>query len=117
LNRVTESLWEQKKVDEPSAAKDTGANAELLSWVNSHLPSNTKPASDLHDSLRSGEILVRLLEKCSGKESSITSAEFATFAAPSETKSFDPSYFDVVFNVFDYMSPIISSAFSVFLSL
>lgn len=85
------------------------ANSELLDWVNSNLPASTTKASDLSTSLRSGEVLVRLVENLSGTKSSIDDASFAKYR-PGQKEHVD-TYFDVVFNVFDFLTPLVSSAF------
>ncbi|KAI5476458.1 hypothetical protein MNV49_007705 [Pseudohyphozyma bogoriensis] len=84
-------------------------NGDLLGFVNSHLPVGTPQAANLGDSLRSGEILVRLVEDLSGKSSGITSEQFASYRPPGEGQFFDAAYFDVVFAVFDFLSPIVST--------
>lgn len=81
----------------------------LLEWVNSRLPPTISPAKDLSLSLRSGQVLVRVLERCSNTESSISDADFASYRPPSKDRPFDAAYFDIVFNVFDYIQQHTSS--------
>ncbi|KAM0751536.1 hypothetical protein T439DRAFT_212506 [Meredithblackwellia eburnea MCA 4105] len=82
---------------------------ELLAWVNANLPSSTPKATDLSSSLRSGQILVRLLENLSHTSSGITDATFATFRPPTKDQLFDAAYFDTVFATFDYFTPLVST--------
>lgn len=81
-----------------SSAVTTTSDTELLSWVNSHLPATTTPATDLSSSLRSGEVVVRLVEKLSGKDSGIKDSDFAKYAPPKQPGQFDSAYFETIFN-------------------
>ncbi|GAA5891794.1 hypothetical protein JCM5296_001863 [Sporobolomyces johnsonii] len=84
------------------------SNAELLGWVNSNLPSTCPLATDISSSLRSGRLLVRLLENLTGKDSHISDNDFDKFHQR-EGETFDTEYLDTIFSVFDYMSPLIST--------
>lgn len=79
--------------------RQSSSDQELLAWVNASLPSSTPLASDLSDSLRSGRLLVRLVENLSGKSSNIADSEFEKYQPPAtKDQPFDPEYFDTVFN-------------------
>lgn len=72
---------------------------ELLEWVTSHMPPSTSKPVNLNDSLRSGEVIVRLVEKLSGKDSGISDDDFAKFSAPTQQgQLFNADYFDTIFN-------------------
>ncbi|ORY90693.1 hypothetical protein BCR35DRAFT_299255 [Leucosporidium creatinivorum] len=82
-----------------SLQRKSSSDQELLAWVNASLPSSTPLATDLSDSLRSGRILVRLVENLSGKNANISNAEFDKYQPPAKKgQPFDPEYFDTVFN-------------------
>ncbi|SCZ92503.1 BZ3500_MvSof-1268-A1-R1_Chr5-2g07921 [Microbotryum saponariae] len=96
----------------PSIAPANPSEAEkaaLLAWVNANLPSSTPLATDLGASLSSGQTLVRLVESLSGKPSNISDADFAKHKPAPSGSTMDVDYFDTVFNVFDYLSPIVST--------
>ncbi|SCV72544.1 BQ2448_4081 [Microbotryum intermedium] len=96
----------------PSVATIDPSEAEkaaLLAWVNANLPSSTPLATNLGSSLSSGQTLVRLVESLSGKPSNITDADFAKHKPAPSGSAMDVDYFDTVFNVFDYLSPIVST--------
>lgn len=85
----------------------TSAKDELLSWVN-----NYYPCADFNNSLRSGLVLVRLVETLSRTSSGLGDEVFAKYRPAGEDKNFFISeYFDTVFAVFDYISPKVSSKF------
>ncbi|KAK4699662.1 hypothetical protein P7C70_g6597, partial [Phenoliferia sp. Uapishka_3] len=95
---------------EPIARMTTPSrSADLLEWVNSRLPASTPHATDLSLSLRSGQILTRLLERLSGKTSGISDVAFEAFRPASAETHFDASYFDTAFDVFDFISPLVST--------
>ncbi|KAK4052151.1 hypothetical protein OIV83_002446 [Microbotryomycetes sp. JL201] len=83
-------------------------DTELVEWINSKSGEGAPHATDLGPSLSSGYVLTRLLESLSGKESGIKDSDFAKYKAD-QSSSFDPEYFDTIFNVFDYMSPLVST--------
>lgn len=88
----------------------SAADQGLLNWINSSLPHPTPRASDLSASLRSGEILVRLVEQLSGQDSGISDVDFSKFpGTTSAGDSLDPAYFDTMFAVFDYLSPMVDT--------
>ncbi|GAA5911366.1 hypothetical protein JCM6882_002357 [Rhodosporidiobolus microsporus] len=89
------------------ATSDT-SKGELLAWVNANLPSTCPLAVDLGHSLRSGRLLVRLLENLSGTKSDITDGAFEQFHQQ-EGMPFDTAYLDTIFSVFDYISPRVST--------
>ncbi|GAA5962155.1 hypothetical protein JCM21900_006986 [Sporobolomyces salmonicolor] len=121
VNQLSE-LQEERAARSVDAPKETTAlapaavingsnatsNAELLGWVNSNLPSTCPLATDLALSLRSGRLLVRLLENLTGKDSHISDQDFDKFHQR-EGETFDTEYLDTIFSVFDYMSPLIST--------
>jgi hypothetical protein len=72
------------------------------------LPQGTAKADDLSSSLRSGRVLVRLVEKLSEKNSGISDADFAKYRV-AEDASFSSDYFDTVFSTFDFLTPLVSS--------
>jgi len=72
-------------------------NAELLAWLNQNLPASCPLAMDLSSSLRSGRLLVRLVENLSGDGSGITDAQFDEFDED-ESGPFDTAYLDTVFS-------------------
>lgn len=95
-----------------STGKEGRVKEELLSWVNGHLDSSTARASDLSTSLRSGRVLVRLVESLSGTSSGIGEEAFSKYRPGGEDQVFFISeYFDTVFSVFDYISPLVSSEY------
>ncbi|BGP37512.1 hypothetical protein JCM10450v2_001417 [Rhodotorula kratochvilovae] len=83
-------------------------NAELLAWMNQNLPSSCPLATDLALSLRSGRLLVRLLENLSGESSEITDGQFEMFHQQ-EGEPFDTAYLDTIFSVFDFLTPRVST--------
>ncbi|GAA6048147.1 hypothetical protein JCM3770_003684 [Rhodotorula araucariae] len=83
-------------------------NAELLAWLNQNLPSSCPLATDLSLSLRSGRLLVRLLENLSGESSDITDAQFDLFHQQAG-EPFDTTYLDTIFSVFDFLTPRVST--------
>ncbi|GAA6039658.1 hypothetical protein JCM8097_002239 [Rhodosporidiobolus ruineniae] len=89
------------------ATSDT-SKGELLAWVNANLPSSCPLASDLSQSLRSGRLLVRLLENLVGTDSGISDGSFEQFDTQ-EGLPFDTAYLDTIFSVFDYISPLVST--------
>ncbi|GAA5871266.1 hypothetical protein JCM8547_007237 [Rhodosporidiobolus lusitaniae] len=89
------------------ATSDT-TKGELLAWVNANLPSSCPLATDLGFSLRSGRLLVRLLENLSGQRSEITDGQFDQFHQQ-EGLPFDTAYLDTIFSVFDFVSPLVST--------
>ncbi|GAA6020104.1 hypothetical protein JCM10207_006256 [Rhodosporidiobolus poonsookiae] len=89
------------------ATSDT-SRGELLGWVNANLPSSCPLATDLAYSLRSGRLLVRLLENLSGEQSGISDEQFDQFHQQ-EGQPFDTAYLDTIFSVFDFLSPLVST--------
>ncbi|KAM0791669.1 hypothetical protein ACM66B_006262 [Microbotryomycetes sp. NB124-2] len=90
------------------AATNKPEDAELVEWINSNLGDGAPRAKDLGPSLSSGYVLTRLLESLFGKDSGIKDSDFAKYKAE-QSGSFDPEYFDTIFNVFDFMSPLVST--------
>lgn len=78
------------------ATSDT-SNAALLAWVNSNLPATCPLATDLSQSLRSGRLLVRLVENLSDSKSEITDQQFDQFHQQ-EGEAFDTAYLDTIFS-------------------
>ncbi|GAA5911326.1 hypothetical protein JCM8208_005220 [Rhodotorula glutinis] len=83
-------------------------NAELLAWLNQNLPASCPLAMDLSSSLRSGRLLVRLVENLSGDDSGIKDAQFDELHED-ESGPFDTAYLDTVFSVFDFLTPRVST--------
>ncbi|GAA5948231.1 hypothetical protein JCM3775_001731 [Rhodotorula graminis] len=92
----------------PVRAMSETTNAELLAWLNQNLPASCPLAMDLSSSLRSGRLLVRLVENLSGDVSGIKDAQFDQFHED-ESGPFDTAYLDTVFSVFDFLTPRVST--------
>ncbi|GAA5924019.1 uncharacterized protein JCM15063_005526 [Sporobolomyces koalae] len=84
------------------------ANAEILAWANSSLPSTCPLATDISNSFRSGRLVTRLIENLTGKPSGIQDSEFDRFQAKEGT-GFDIEYLDTIFSVFDFITPLVST--------
>lgn len=78
------------------AASDT-SKGELLAWLNANLPSTCPLATDLAFSLRSGRLLVRVLENLTGEGSGISDESFEQFHQQ-EGLPFDTAYLDTIFS-------------------
>ncbi|GJN88147.1 hypothetical protein Rhopal_001104-T1 [Rhodotorula paludigena] len=89
-------------------ATSDSSNAALLAWANSNLPATCPLATDLSQSLRSGRLLVRLVENLSDSKSQITDQQFDQFHQQ-EGEAFDTAYLDTIFSVFDFLSPRVST--------
>lgn len=78
------------------ATSDT-SKSELLAWTNANLSSTCPLATDLAFSLRSGRLLVRLLENLTGESSEISDTAFEQFHQQ-EGLPFDTAYLDTIFS-------------------
>ncbi|BGP53427.1 hypothetical protein JCM8202v2_000986 [Rhodotorula sphaerocarpa] len=93
---------------DPTLEASKLSDGEILPWMNANLPPTCPPATDLSSSLRSGRLIVRLLENLSGQSSGITDAAFDQFNKDAGS-TFDPAYLDTLFSVFDYINPLAST--------
>ncbi|GAA5873399.1 hypothetical protein JCM16303_001114 [Sporobolomyces ruberrimus] len=84
------------------------ANAEILAWANSNLPSTCPLATDISNSFRSGKLVTRLVENLTSKQSGISDTEFDRFSQQKDP-NFDVEYLDTIFSVFDFITPLVST--------
>lgn len=82
---------------DPTLEASKLSDGEILPWMNANLPPTCPPATDLSSSLRSGRLIVRLLENLSGQSSGITDAAFDQFNKDAGS-TFDPAYLDTLFS-------------------
>ncbi|KAG0148811.1 hypothetical protein CROQUDRAFT_40729 [Cronartium quercuum f. sp. fusiforme G11] len=105
LLRPTRSIHRKKIVSlhsPPDSAtfKPTQQEQILLNWINSNLPRDCpRKAEDFSASIRSGLIVVRLVESLTGSRSGLVDEAF-------EVKRGDDMFndVDIYFNVFDYLN-------------
>ncbi|KAI1313911.1 polar growth protein [Mortierella claussenii] len=68
LDSFRQPMEEEQQPPKSPAPNTRWTQEQYINWVNRHLPSTVDPVSDMAQSLRSGVILVRLIEQLSGEQ-------------------------------------------------
>ncbi|KAG8929999.1 polar growth protein [Tulasnella sp. 418] len=79
----------------PFGVENSAVDMDLISWINTNLPRNAPPATDLSKSLSSGLILYRLAESIKGVPTDVPDSVF-----PSAS---EPDKLDGLFKLFDFL--------------